>query len=82
MLTKGASHQRQRYEMKEATRGDAERERQVDWRSETGSGELTIGERAWTSAYSASSRFHGVWPWLGYWPANAEATPRAAPRIE
>ena len=28
----------------------------------TGSGELTVGERAWTSAYSASSRFHGVLP--------------------
>src|SRR5437667_9022965 len=28
----------------------------------TGSGELTVGEGAWTSAYSGSSRFHGVLP--------------------
>src|SRR6266699_4919173 len=28
----------------------------------TGSGELTVGERAWTSAYSGSSRLHGVLP--------------------
>jgi hypothetical protein len=38
MLTKGASRQRQRYEMKEANRGAAERERQADWRSENGLG--------------------------------------------
>jgi osmotically inducible protein OsmC len=29
---------------------------------QTGAGELTVGERAWTSAYSARSRFHGVLP--------------------
>jgi lipoyl-dependent peroxiredoxin len=29
---------------------------------QTGSGELTVGERAWTTAYSATSRFHGVLP--------------------
>jgi osmotically inducible protein OsmC len=28
----------------------------------TGSGELTVGEGAWTSAYSGRSRFHGVLP--------------------
>jgi osmotically inducible protein OsmC len=28
----------------------------------TGSGELTVGEDAWTSAYSARSRFHEVLP--------------------
>lgn len=28
----------------------------------TGSGLLTVGEDAWTSPYSASSRFHGVLP--------------------
>lgn len=28
----------------------------------TGSGELTIGERTWSSAYSGRSRFHGVLP--------------------
>jgi osmotically inducible protein OsmC len=28
----------------------------------TGSGELTVGEAAWTSAYSGQSRFHGVLP--------------------
>jgi lipoyl-dependent peroxiredoxin len=28
----------------------------------TGSGELTVGERAWTSTYSGSSRLHGVLP--------------------
>src|SRR6266496_6580189 len=28
----------------------------------TGSGELTVGERAWTAAYSGSSRLHGVLP--------------------
>lgn len=28
----------------------------------TGSGRLTVGEDAWTSQYSASSRFHGVLP--------------------
>src|SRR5438874_441925 len=28
----------------------------------TGSGELTVGERAWTSAYSGPSRLHGVLP--------------------
>jgi osmotically inducible protein OsmC len=27
-----------------------------------GSGEVTVGERSWTSAYSGSSRFHGVLP--------------------
>lgn len=34
------------------------------WRGDlrTGTGEVTVGERAWTSAYSASSRFHGVLP--------------------
>jgi osmotically inducible protein OsmC len=29
---------------------------------QTGSGELRVGERAWTSGYSARSRFHGVLP--------------------
>jgi lipoyl-dependent peroxiredoxin len=29
---------------------------------QTGSGELTVGEGAWTSAYSAASRFEGVLP--------------------
>ncbi len=29
---------------------------------QTGSGELTVGEHAWTSAYSGSSRLHGVLP--------------------
>jgi osmotically inducible protein OsmC len=28
----------------------------------TGSGELTVGERAWTGGYSGASRFHGVLP--------------------
>ena len=28
----------------------------------TGSGELTVGEGAWTSAYTGRSRFHGVLP--------------------
>lgn len=28
----------------------------------TGSGRLTVGESAWTSPYSGSSRFHGVLP--------------------
>lgn len=28
----------------------------------TGSGELTVGEGIWTSAYSGRSRFHGVLP--------------------
>jgi osmotically inducible protein OsmC len=28
----------------------------------TGSGELTVGERAWIAAYSGSSRLHGVLP--------------------
>src|SRR2546429_6486424 len=30
----------------------------------TGSGELTVGEGAWTSAYSGRSRFAGVLPWF------------------
>jgi lipoyl-dependent peroxiredoxin len=29
---------------------------------QTGSGDLTVGEGAWTSGYSGSSRFHGVLP--------------------
>ena len=32
----------------------------------TGSGELTVGEGAWTSAYSARSRFAGVLPGFGH----------------
>jgi lipoyl-dependent peroxiredoxin len=28
----------------------------------TGSGDLTVGERAWTGVYSGGSRFHGVLP--------------------
>lgn len=28
----------------------------------TGAGEVTVGEHAWTAAYSGSSRFHGVLP--------------------
>jgi osmotically inducible protein OsmC len=31
----------------------------------TGSGELTVGKDAWTSAYSGRSRFHGVLPGFG-----------------
>lgn len=42
----------------------AAREGSANWRGDlrTGSGELTVGERTWTSGYSASSRFDGVLP--------------------
>jgi len=42
----------------------ATRNGSAEWSGDlkTGSGELTVGERAWTSAYSGSSRLHGVLP--------------------
>lgn len=42
----------------------AERNGSAKWWGDlrTGTGEVIVGERAWTSAYSGSSRFHGVLP--------------------
>ena len=47
---------------KEATHGD--RNGSAKWAGDvkTGSGELTVGEGAWTSAYSGRSRFAGALP--------------------
>ena len=44
----------------------------------TGSGELTVGERAWTAAYSGSSRLHGVLPGFeeGPGPIPRNSSPR------
>jgi osmotically inducible protein OsmC len=42
----------------------ATRNGSAQWKGDlrTGSGELTVGDRAWTSAYSGRSRFNGVLP--------------------
>jgi lipoyl-dependent peroxiredoxin len=42
----------------------AARNGSAEWSGDlqTGSGELTVGEGAWTAAYSGSSRLHGVLP--------------------